>query len=427
MFTLFSPTLFNYIASMEGTVFKTGLFNALIECIAKLRKSNTYTTQSIIESGINETINSFTQMRIMFHVDAKYSEAAFITWPSIDKNHPFIANEIRTLVQSDTGLTLIRALGGSMHGSIDMRNCRVDGIFKEIQGDITFGAGLLRSNRFSDAELAAIMLHEIGHLWTYFVYTGTIVLTSHVISAAAKAVYELEDTDKRVIILKEAEQVLGVEIDNHERIAAMPKQIRALATESVFISAKAIQSQSETGCSIYEMRSVEQLADRFATQHGAGPDLATGLDKLFRGYMHRSTLSTTEHTMLEIGKLILFTGGLFLFPVPLLMAVLFSNPMEKRYDDPEQRIKLIKQMIIDELKEDRIPIDRRKQLQDDIELLEVVEKGLNDKRTLLELFWTTIMPGGRAALRQEQAQKKIEELLNNELFVISNKLKIGAY
>jgi hypothetical protein len=426
MFTKFNPIAFNYKASLEGASFKTGLFKAVCDAIQKLRKSNAYTTESIVSSGINEAIKGYTNMTIKLNVDPKYSEAAYITWPSLDMNHPFINEEVRKNIHQDTGIVLLRALGGQMTGSIDMRNCRVGGVFEKIQGDIVLGIGLLKSTRYTDNEIAAIILHECGHMWTYFVYLGTVVMSSHVISAAAKAVYEIDDYDKRIMVLKEAEQILGVEIADRDRLAAMPKQLRGLATESVFISTKAQQSQSETGCNIYEMRSVEQLADRFAVQHGAGPDLATGLDKMFRGYGHRSTLSTTEHTLLEVVKMIGFTAGLFLFPVPLLVYVLFTNPLEKRYDDPEQRIRLIKQMITDELKDDRLPRERRRQLQDDYDIAEKIEKGLDDKRTLLELFWSTIMPSGRKALDQEQSQKRIEDLMNNELFVISNRLKLGA-
>lgn len=426
MFNIFSPIAFNYRESMEGASFKTGLFKALSDAVAKLRKADSYTTEAIIASGINEAIKAYTNMSIKLNVDPKFSEAAYITWPSLDMNHPFIDQEIRKNIHQDTGLVLIRALGGQMMGSVDMRNCRVGGIFEKIQGDIVLGVGLFKSTRFTDFEIAAIMLHEIGHMWTYFVYLGTVVMSSHVISAAAKAVYEIDDYDKRIMVLKESEQILGVEIADKDRLAAMPKQVRGLATESIFISSKAQQTQSETGYNIYEMRSVEQLADRFAVQHGAGPDLATGLDKMFSSYGHRSTLNTTEHTLLEIVKLIGFTAGLFLFPVPLLIYVLFTNPLEKHYDDPEKRVRLIKQMIIDEMKDDRLPPARRRQLQDDYDITEKVEKGLDDKRTILEMFWSTIMPSGRKALNQEQAQKRIEDLLNNELFVISNRLKLGA-
>ncbi len=405
------------VPTMEAISYQTGLFNELTKAVEKLRAEKTYDTKAINDSDIPNIINIFTDMLVSIDINPDYDNAAFITWPSIDKNHPFINEFLRKHIVSDTGLTLIRALDGEIRGSIDIKTGRVSGIFTKVQGDITLGAGLLRNKQYTSGEIAAIILHELGHLWTYFVYLGTMVTSSHVIAAVSKAVYDIDNKEERLVVIKEAERVLGVDVKEKERLAALPKQIRSLATDMVFISAKAEKSQSETGYNIYELRSVEQLADRFATQHGAGVELASGLQKLFQNYAHSSTISTTQHTLIEVCKVIIFTAGLMLNPVGTVVYLLMSNPTEKQYDDPEARIRLIKQMLIDELKDQRIKPTRRAQLQKDIDVVSRIEGELNDKRSALELFWTKIMPSGRRAMSQQESQKLIEDLLNNELFV----------
>jgi hypothetical protein len=109
------------------------------------------------------------------------------------------------------------------------------------------------------------------------------------------------------------------------------------------------------------------------------------------------------------------------------MWIIFFNPTIKYYDDPEARVKFIRQQMTNELKDKGLNDKRRDEILADLELVDVIEDGLDDKRGLLELFWTEIIPSGVTANTQEKAMKHLEELLNNQLFIQSAKLhKLGA-
>lgn len=418
----------NTTLSMEDIAFQSGrLFIDLSEAIGSLRKKDTYTTETINEADIPGIVRLHTKMRISFDVNTNVSYGAYIRLPEVDRNHPFMQDSWRQgFLADDTGAALIRALGGRMTGGVDRKNGRVSGIYTDIQGDVVFGVRLMRDKSFSNEELAAVLLHEVGHLFTYFEYLGTLVYTSHVIGAVAKSVYGIDSYDKRIDTLVEAEKVLGVDIDNKERIAATPnKRMRSLMAQSVLISTIAQKSRSDTGYNIYEMRSCEQLADQFTTRHGAGKDLVFALDKMYRRYWDKSTMNTAEYTVFECIKLILFMAGLFLFPITLTVYLLTANPTRKIYDDPEARVKLLKQQMLQQLKDKNIDAIKKRQILADIEAVELVQSTLDDKRSLMELFWTTIMPSGRAAMKQQEAQKLIEGLLNNELIVTATKFELG--
>lgn len=420
----FNP--FESLPALESISVQNGrLFQELTLAIGKLRKGDSYTTEAILDSDIMNIVRDYTGMRIAFHVDANYGHAC-IGLPELDRNHPFIDGYWRAYGHFETGAQIIRAMKGQIKGSVDRTNSKVGGIYSEIQADIYFGKSFLQGKMYSDGELAAVLLHELGHLFTYFEYLGTTVHSSHVIAAAAKAVMEIEDQAERAVVLKEAQQVLGVEIPDTDRLSMTPKAARSYATQTVLISAYAEKSRSEMGTNVYDARSCEQLADQFATRHGAGKELVTALDKLYRSYSHRSTLSMAEHVILEVGKMILFLCGLFLLTIPLVLWLLVSNPTRKIYDDPQARVRLVRQQLNEELKEKGLPDSRRVALLSDIAICEEIEGSLDDKRTVLEFIWTTVMPSGRAAANQELVQKQVEDLLNNQLFVMSAKLKVGA-
>jgi hypothetical protein len=415
---------------LEAVAYQSGrLFIDLTTAMGILRKADTLDTKSIAAAEIPEIVRLHTNMRIGFDVKPTLSMGAYIRLPEIDRNHPFITNAWRGGDMSDdVGVALIRVLGGRMQGSVDTLNCKVSGVYKDIQGDVVFGAGLVNDESFTDAELASVLMHEIGHLFTYFEYLGTLVMTSAVIAGIAKSMYKIDSYDKRLDTLKEADRILGVDTQNRERIAASPNaNARSLLAQSVYISTMGTKARSDTGFNIYELRSCEQLADQFVTRHGCGGrDLASALDKMYRKFWSRSAMSTTEYTIWECTKLIMFLAGLFIIPLPLIVFLLVFNPTRKIYDDPAARLTFIRQQMTDALKDKSLDDRRRAQILEDIAAVGVLEANLDDKRTLLQLFWTTLMPSGRAALSQEATQKQVEALLNNELFVAASKFKVGV-
>lgn len=412
--------------SFESLAFQSDkMHEQLTEAITEIRKNGKYNTESLTEANIPGIVKNFTGMLITFDVLAYDTHAAYIRLPQVDRNHPFIAAWYReSPFPDDLGAHLIAAMGGKIEGGIDSRTGRVTGIYTKIRGDVFMGMGLLKDKDFSDSEIAAIIGHEVGHLWTYFKYLGTMVYSAHVMSGVAKSMVGLQTYQQRFDTLVEAEKVLGVDLAAKEKIAAMPNgHIRSLYAQSVMISTFAVKSRSETGFNIYEMRSCEQLADQFVVRFNGGKDLAIALDKLYRKYWSRSAMNSATYTFFECIKLIMFLALLVAAPVGIIVYVMLSNPTRKIYDDPEARIRLIKQQMIEELKDKDLDKGRREQVLDNIAAVESIENNLDDKRTLLELFWTVIMPSGRSALRQEEAAKEIEALLSNQLYVNAAKFK----
>ena len=417
--------------SMEMIGFQSGkLFQQLTDAMGKIR-SGAYTTERIKAGMISDLVRMHTGMMISFSVDKKVGFNAHVIFPDIDRNHPFMQryDQLRIVhgERSETGLGIIRALDGYIEGSVDLKNGKVGGIYSKIQFDIVFGLLLMMDKKMTDSELAAIFLHELGHAFTYLEMLGSLVTTSAVVAAAARACMEIEEPEKRKVVLQEAEEILGIEkVKDPLRLVSLPEKVRGETIQSILITSHAIKLKSETGFNFYELRSCEQVADQFAARHGAGRDLVTGLDKIMGRWrwLVPSMIPTSLHVLIEIVKLMIWLGLILKFGRwTLIITLLTTNPMNKIYDDPEARTRLIKQDLINQLKDDDLPDRKRNELLADIEAIKQVEETLDDKRTLLEVFWSELMPAGRRAMSQQEAQKNIEELLSNELFVMSAKFK----
>lgn len=393
----------------------TGLFDALTEAFGKLRNSKVFDTKAIKAVDIPGIVFSWTGMTISFDIVTELGLNAMLLIPGVDKNHPFIDNEYRSRWSMQIGPAMIRAMGGAVHGSVNLETGKVSGIYSKIQGDIVMGSYMLSSKIMSDKEIAAIMCHEVGHLFTYFELMRQVVRTSAIISATAKACVEIDDPKVRLDCLKAAEEVLGIDVRDADKIANSVKAVRNEYVQTILITNHAAKARSESGLNMYDYRSCEQIADQWAQRQGAGAALVTGLDKIYRLSANPQTLTTPMWIIMEVMKLIgwlvvnLFTGF-----TPLL--ILVFGVQVKIYDDPKDRIIAIRRQMNDVLKDDKLPAKAKQSILDDIEQLKEVEKTYNDRQTLFQWINANLNIYSKATYDQQKVQKELETLLNSDLY-----------
>jgi hypothetical protein len=396
----------------------------LAAAVHALRADGTFSTAQLEKINFTEIIRKRTRMWTVVSIDRDIGINAYVVLPSMDKNHVFIEDCYKPWTTSKEATSVIHALGKPLLGAVNVQDCTVSGAYEKVLAPMVLGAQLLRSNKFSDLEVAAIILHELGHLWTYFQFLGVYVRTALVSGVVAKAAMDCDDVDERAQLISEGAKVLGLEHINSLNIAKLPKEHVNNAVQALFLTESVIRNRTESNNADYELRACEQLADQFAARHGAGCDLVTGLDRMWRVYNVSSTISPAMHVFIEVAKI---TGMLIsIIGVPCLaIYIMIANPMQKTYDDPAQRIAFIKQQLITELKSERTTDLRRVSLLGDIAVIEGIEDGLTDRRTFIEWMITNLQPTARRSLKSEQVQKQIEALANNDLFVHAAKFQVG--
>lgn len=409
-----------YDIGLESIQVQSGdFFKSIAESIEFIRKDARYTTEAIKESNIMELIRLQTGLQVSFHIEKDSSYGAYVYLPNVDKNHPFIESHFRRFMNSGEGISALTYKDTVPVGKVDTRTGKVSGWFSEIRHQMHLCLGLLKSREVSNEEIAAIILHELGHLFTYYLHLGTTVVSNLYLGTMARQIVGAKDFHERKYVLEEAERTLGIEIPNKEILAKTAADKNASGVQTVVLTSLAEKSRYETGFNIYEMRACEQIADKFAISHGAGIHLATALDKIYSRYGNPSYRNRMCHVMMEIMKLTLFlAGGLLLGPIVLILAFVFiGNPWEKRYDDPKARLELIASNLTEEIKSRKLPEQRRKQLIEDINQIKSLTSNIEDKRTLNQWFWRVMSSSGRSATKQEEMAKEIIELSNNELFL----------
>lgn len=338
--------------------------------------------------------------------------------PQIDKNNPLINSLIRDLIDSNAGLKMIAAAeNGVARGTVNLRTGKVTGIFANAPATIHFPLyEMLQNDRYLPEELAAMLLHEIGHLFTYYEYLSRSVTTNQVLAGMSKALDGSSGVDEREAVLISVKRALSLtDLD----VKTLAKSSNTKTAEIVVISNITRVTASELGSNIYDFSTWEYLCDEFATRHGAGRYLVTALDKLFRQHGHRSFRNTPGFLAYEAFKLILVFS--IVGSAAGLLLVLFDGSGDGTYDEPGARMKRVRNQIVENLKDKQLTSDDHARLLADLVCIDDLLRNVNDRRQFFGVVWDALTSS--KARDQKLLQQELEALAVSELFVKAAVLK----
>lgn len=392
-----------------------GLFKALSQVIFRLKMDGTYDTESILASGFTDTVRDYTGMDVRLNIipnDSLSYAAARI--PTFDINHPFLKTlEIsNTRITANDSLQLLRKLSTRLKGGIDKKQGRVSGFYSEMTLDIEVTTGMFKMPTIMEEHIAGVLCHELGHLFTYFEFLGTIGFGSMVIGATAKRVMELEGSKERKDIITFGNELLGVDSfseDDLDKLAADPSQTHVVMLRN-YVSQPYLSSDTLP----YDYRNIEQLADMFAVKHGAGKAIASYIEITGRANYDKTSLSTSMFIFTGVVsgayRVLQAFGG----PAHAVAALCLSAPGIKLYDDPEARIRYIRQYLASEINAEATGADKEG-VSRDIEAIDSILDNVTDRRRLLTVFWESIPGKHNSRRKQEIAAKQLESMIYNDL------------
>lgn len=412
------------VPSLEFMEFQNdSFFKDLSEAVGRIREHPEPTTKVVFDSGIEDIVNKRLKTSVEFFIDPAFYPNAYVLLPQLDKGHPFFI-EWKDRVSNDMG-RLVANLDTVLKrtGTVNIEKAEVSGIFSAIPVRTCITLGLLKSNA-TDQEVAAIVLHELGHLFTYYYYTlhGTIggFISTAIASAAAGAKGDAE----RTVIYQKGARAMGIDDISVSTMLHQTADQNAEVLQSLYIHQTADNLRSQTGHGMYEMKCCEQLADAFAARFGAGLALTKGLllisgggRETFNRPVYYASLALSLVSMIIALNSPVSAG----FQIALL---LFSGDVyDGSYDALPDRIRYIKQHLIEGIKKSKIPDNIRKSFLQDIAEIEKLAKGVNYNPSLHQILRRIIFPHVRRKAKSVEFQKTIEDMLYNETFIHAAKLQ----
>lgn len=402
------------------------LFNELAARLGELRKSK-MTEAEVKKAGIPGLVLKHTGITIDFSIDPAMAINAYMMPPAIDRNHPFytnfgsnwpiVAKDRKFIVDKKGNLTAKDAWTNDS-------NYSVGGAWTKVVVKLVLLKGLMKAHNITDKGVAAIFLHELGHVYTYFSLFGKLSRCNFLTMEAVKDITGSSPLEQRVQTLELLEESLDINIKKKEEIAQAPEKIRGELVESIVIAETAIKNNTVSTTARYDVRNIEQIADQFAVFHGAGSDLAEAMLALYKNYSVPETLSTPIFVCLEVAKALFMAYITASVPIVGVLLLLLAIPGDKIYDDPQARLELIRKQLVGSIKDTKGQPWLHEQIMSQINIIEQMEGVLKDRRTLYTLIYQTITPRGRTMYRQEVYMKAVENLLYNDTYF--NAAKFGA-
>lgn len=335
-----------------------------------------------------------------------------------------------------------------MEGTINLKAGILSGVFSKFNLEIGLGREYLyKDSMFTPAETTASILHEIGHVFVYFEMLCRYTKTNHILIEGTQRLLTANTKEQRFVILKDIENEIGVSIPDKEKITAKARTEDAYKVIILYAASEASKQQLDVD--IYDCRSIEQLADLFASRHGYGRALATSLDKTYTMYGHKTYNSPAFNTFMNVvtallkigyaGMAVGMTASPFFVPaispvVPIIGATLLSftllsvlflnNPLVVNYDPPAKRILKLKQQINNALKDRTLTKEKKKIFVSDYYDIERILDKMHENIGLTEYLYQTFLPSGRKQSANIRMHEELENLLNNPLFTATAELEL---
>lgn len=386
-------------------------FHELTKAVGRVRQFEVLDTDAINSGMLPSVIKSFTGVSTKIGVGVGYE--IHIYPPTLTGTHAIFAKLARNDFAAKTSLAISEIK--HLKGSIDIDKGVVSGDFSKILTPMFIGEAVLKDKDFTDEEIAACILHELGHIFTYYQFLSKITFSSVILSMTARAILEESDLNKRTIILKECENALGVDISrDRSDYISNPKP----GLDVILLTDYMTSLPDGTLDAFYNTRIAEQLADTYAIKYCGAKHLATGILKYSSKHKWQRE-SFMSHLLAETVSFFKMLKEQKLYFVHLL----FSGYNIPEYDDPDDRIEYMKLMLVDELK--RLPTtDKlvRDQIVEEIKAIDEIKKGFKYRRDVVHFFWETIGKG-RKHKKNYENRKALERMVYNDLFFKATQLR----
>lgn len=350
-----------------------------------------------------------------------------------NKNHIFLPEFWRGQMTIRDQQKLLRAFD-DRKGTVNLEKATLSGIFSEYDHPLYINFNVLvRHIDMSAAEITACILHELGHGFHACYYSDRTDRTNQVLANIARNLHSDKGGDIEYVYKELSTITPSITKESVDTMINGPKIVAGVMWFKTVVGVVKSQIDNDT----YNKTSFEQSADNFASRFGYGKQIVIALDKLYQGTPEKNTAIFIISQTLEIMTFILLlaviigatsvVAGLGAVVMMFLkLTIARSDVKDMTYDEVKQRYLRIRMDAIDQLKHTKTRKDKVKEILESIYAMDLIVKETRVSTTIYSKLADFIFSGAREAKSSIEAQKMMEQLASNDLFMKSAEFKLMA-
>ncbi len=384
-------------------------------------------------NAIEKLIKQRTNISIEFKIERSEIPNAYVMPPSLNKSHIFYQDWAKPYYSNIDSLKLLNTLSEKfLQGTLNREKVWVTGFFEQLIHRTRITHTML--NEAQAEECAAILLHELGHVWSYYELLSLTAKTNIALRTVKHEFLNTTDNESKIIVVRAAQNSLGI---TEPEIQEILKTGSVNRLEIAVINSQARESYSELGFSLYDQRGWEFASDQFSARMGGGRYVVSGLHAIQSKYREYNNQSYFAHVTTNVLKAFgLIIGSILsLGMVPLMMFLMgdpysmepihpeVSGMQAKTYDSPKERFTRIKHELIAALRNLKISKERTEELVKDIQYIESVVNSIVERPSFTISLWALFSVTGKNKRNNVKIQQALEVLANNDLYVAAAQLR----
>lgn len=321
-------------------------------------------------------------------------------------------------------------------GSLDFKKVKASGIFSQLEYRIELLTPLFKEE--TDF-IISIIMHELGHIWTFMEYVHHVTYKNVIVTSIVKDFLGIKEDTLRVEFISKINNIYGVKVPEELTKQSDPK------AQLVVIGDIYKQMYNDFSETTYNTTSVEVLADQFASRFGLGISMIKGMSGsafswkglsvsiflTFVGGVIMTTLASFSVFFMALGAMPFTFEILLGVIIAGLTGVInitdsFAGAKMKlgtsTYDTPKQRIVRVRNMMINQLKNDPKNNNAKQLIAQIDESVAYIEKADDYNGFIVKLLrW--VSSDFRTQEERKIYNQLLEDLMDNTLYVSGNRFK----
>lgn len=318
-------------------------------------------------------------------------------------------------------------------GGLDFKKARASGIFSQLEYRIELLTPLFKEE--TDF-IIVIIMHELGHIWTFMEYVHHVTYKNVIVTSIVKDFLGIKEDTLRVEFISKINNIYGVKVPEELTKQSDPK------AQLVVIGDIYKQMYNDFSETTYNTTSVEVLADQFASRFGLGIKGMSGSAFSWKGISVSIFLTFVGGVIMTTlaGLSVFFMAlGAMPFTFEILLGVIiagltgvlnitesFAGAKMKlgtsTYDTPKQRIVRVRNMMINQLKNDPKNNNAKQLIAQIDESMAYIEKADDYNGFIVKLLrW--VSSDFRTQEERKIYNQLLEDLMDNALYVSGNRFK----